>query len=57
MEHIWSLYYWNWEGSVRMWYFTTEEKAQSAMKELLPGRKECHFNITKVQLDKTDIKF
>jgi len=57
MEYIWRLYYFDWDGPVRLWYFTTEENAQNAMKKLLPGRNECHFSISKVHLDQPDIKF
>jgi hypothetical protein len=52
MDHIWVLSY---SGDLRIsleqWYFSTEEKAKEAMKDLAPGRLIFQFHITKGSVD------
>jgi len=45
MKDIWVLSYTN--GSLEQWFFSCEKNARKAMNDLLPGRIESDFRITK----------
>jgi len=51
MECVWCLSYFDWESPLQLWFLSTEENAKEAIKELLTGRKETHFHISKYTVD------
>ena len=51
MDHIWCLFYFDYESPFELWFFSTEEKAKEAMENLLPGRNETRFTISKRPFD------